>query len=57
MFATWQDIVVAIVALGAAVLVIWRTLGAWADSKPGAGTTPGCDHCAVGEEFRKGQRS
>jgi hypothetical protein len=46
MFATWQDVVVALVALGAAITVVWRTLGAWSDSKPGTGTA-GCDHCAV----------
>lgn len=47
MFATWQDVVVALVAFGAAITVVWRTLGAWSDSAPGAGGTPGCDHCAV----------
>jgi hypothetical protein len=46
MFAGWQDVVVTVVALGAAVTVVWRTLGAWSDSQPGTGTA-GCDHCAV----------
>lgn len=49
MFAGWQDVVVTMAALGAAVTVVWRTLGAWGDSRPGAGT-PGCDHCAVRKE-------
>lgn len=47
MFASWQDIVVTLVAFGAAATVIWRTFGAWADSKPGASGNPGCDHCAL----------
>lgn len=50
MFANWQDVVVALVALGAAVTVVWRTLGAWGDSSPGAGGTPGCDHCPARNE-------
>jgi len=49
MFAGWQDVVVTVVALGAAVTVVWRTLGAWGDSKPGA-ESPGCDHCPVKNE-------
>jgi hypothetical protein len=49
MFATWQDVVVAFVALGAAVTVVWRTLGAWSDSTPGGGVS-GCDHCPVKDE-------
>jgi len=52
MFAGWQDIVVTAVALGAAITVVWRTLGAWGDSKPGNGTA-GCDHCAVKNEAMK----
>ena len=52
MFAGWQDIAVAVVALGAAITVVWRTLGTWGDSKPGAGS-PGCDHCPVGEEMKR----
>jgi hypothetical protein len=47
MSAGWQDIVVTIVAFGAAVTVVWRTLGTWADSKPGSSASPGCDHCAI----------
>jgi hypothetical protein len=46
MFGGWQDVVVTAVALAAAITVVWRTLGAWGDSTPGAGS-PGCDHCAV----------
>lgn len=45
MFATWQDTVVTLVALAAAVTVVWRTLGHWRDGAPGA--SPGCDHCAL----------
>lgn len=50
MFANWQDIVVTLVAFAAAATVIWRTFGAWADSKPGASGNPGCDHCAIKNE-------
>lgn len=49
LFATWQDGLVTLIALGAAVLVVVRTLGNWKDSKPG-GSAPGCDHCAVKNE-------
>lgn len=47
MFTNWQDVAVALVALGAAVTVVWRTLGAWGDSGPASGGAPGCDHCPV----------
>lgn len=41
-----QDIVVAVVALGAATLVLRRVLGFVRPTA--AGSTPGCDHCATG---------
>lgn len=52
MVTGWQDVAVSLVALGAAVTVVWRTFGAWSDSSPGAGS-PGCDHCAVADEIKK----
>ena len=46
---TWQDWLVTAVAAVAAVLVVWRTLGSWKDSKPGSKNAPACDGCAVAE--------
>ena len=46
---TWQDWLVTAIAAVAAVLVVWRTLGAWKDSKPGSKNAPACDNCAVAE--------
>lgn len=45
----WQDWLVTAIAAVAAVLVVWRTLGSWKDSKPGSKNTPACDGCAVAE--------
>jgi hypothetical protein len=53
---TWQDVVVTIVAGIGAVIVFWRTFGAWKDSKPGASGTPGCDHCVVADLARERDR-
>lgn len=47
MFETWQDVLVTLVAAGAAVTVVWRTLGTWQDGRPGGAASPACDHCAV----------
>ena len=46
---TWQDLLVTAVAGIAAVLVVWRTLGSWKDSKPGSKNAPHCDGCAVAD--------
>jgi len=45
----WQDWLVTAVAVLAGVLVVWRTLGSWRDSKPGSPNAPGCDNCAVAD--------
>ena len=44
-----QDWLVTAIAAVAAVLVVWRTLGAWKDSKPSSAGTPHCDGCAIAE--------
>ena len=46
---SWQDWLVTAIAALAGVLVVWRTLGAWKDSRPGSKNAPGCDSCAVAE--------
>lgn len=46
---SWQDWLVTAIAAVAAVLVVWRTLGAWKDSKPGSKNAPACDTCAIAE--------
>jgi hypothetical protein len=47
----WQDVLVTVVAAGAAALVVWRTFGHWQQSRP---SRTGCEHCAlVNEEMRK----
>lgn len=43
----WQDILVTVVAACGAVIVLWRTLGSWKDSKPGSAGSPHCDGCAL----------
>ncbi|MGE3344956.1 MAG: hypothetical protein AB7L71_16140 [Vicinamibacterales bacterium] len=51
MFAGWQDIVVTVIAAGAALVVVWRTAGHWQQSRP---AKSGCDHCLLAnEEMRK----
>lgn len=50
MFATWQDVFVTLVAAGAAITVVWRTVGHWSESRPGGAGNPGCDHCAIRNE-------
>lgn len=49
----WQDWLVTAVAVLAAVLVVWRTLGSWKDSKPGGAGAPHCDGCAIAEAANK----
>ena len=49
----WQDWLVTGVATIAAVLVVWRTLGSWKDSKPGSKNAPACDGCAVADLARE----
>ena len=50
---SWQDWLVTAIAAIAAVLVVWRTLGSWRDSKPGSKNAPGCDTCAVADVARE----
>jgi hypothetical protein len=50
---TWQDWLVTAIAAVAAVLVVWRTLGSWKDSKPSAVGTPHCDGCAIAEAAKE----
>ncbi len=45
----WQDWLVTGVAVVAAAIVFWRTLGSWKDSKPGGAGAPHCDGCAIAE--------
>ena len=53
----WQDWLVTIIAAVAAVLVVWRTLGSWKDSKPGGANAPHCDGCAVADLAKEVQGS
>jgi len=46
---TWQDWLVTGVAAVAAVIVFWKTIGSWKDSKPGTSGAPHCDSCAVAD--------
>jgi hypothetical protein len=50
---TWQDWLVTGIAAVAGVLVVWRTLGSWRDSKPSSKNTPHCDNCAVADAFKE----
>lgn len=50
---SWQDWFVTGVAGVAAVLVVWRTLGSWKDSRPGSKNSPHCDGCAIAEAAKE----
>jgi hypothetical protein len=50
---SWQDWLVTAIAGVAGVLVVWRTLGSWKDSKPGSKASPHCDNCAVADLAQK----
>jgi hypothetical protein len=54
---SWQDWLVTAIAAVAAVLVVWRTLGSWKDSRPSAKNAPACDHCAVADLAKEVQGS
>lgn len=47
MFGGWQDIVVTVISAGAALVVVWRTVGHWQQSRP---VKSGCDHCLLANE-------
>ncbi len=53
----WQDWLVTAIAGVAAVLVVWRTLGSWKDSKPGGAGAPHCDGCAIAEAAKDQTKS
>lgn len=53
---SWQDLIVSAVALGAGLLVLWRTFGAWKDSSPGAPGSPHCESCAVASLVREPEK-
>lgn len=46
--ASWQDALVTLVALLAAGVVVWRTIGNWRENTPGR--SPHCDGCAMADD-------
>jgi len=49
----WQDWLVTGAACLAAVIVFWKTIGSWKDSRPGTPASPHCDGCAIVEAAQK----